>query len=90
MLFRSSRHAVGFSLDIKDLVSVVQPQTLKAAIRAPWGSDPVLAAAIQSLRSKGEVVVCMLPGHETEVDEFECDRQLIQVAGQWVVIAITT
>ncbi len=89
-VFGRSRHAVGFSLDIKDLVSVVQPQTLKAAIRAPWGSDPVLAAAIQSLRSKGEVVVCMLPGHETEVDEFECDRQLIQVAGQWVVIAITT
>lgn len=88
-VFGRSRHAVGFSLDIKDLVSVVQPQTLKAAIRAPWGSDPELATAIQSLRSHGEVVVCMLPGHETEVDEFECDRQLIQVAGQWVVTAIT-
>lgn len=88
-VFGRSRHAVGFSLDIKDLVSVVQPQTLKAAIRAPWGSDPDLASTIQSLRSQGEVVVCMLPGHESEVDEFECDRQLVQVAGQWVVQTIT-
>ena len=38
-----------------------------------------LSAAIASLRSRGEIVVCALPGHENEVDEFSCDRELIDV-----------
>jgi ATP phosphoribosyltransferase regulatory subunit len=29
-----------------------------------------------------------LPGHESGVDEFHCDRELISIAGQWVVKAI--
>jgi ATP phosphoribosyltransferase regulatory subunit len=29
-----------------------------------------------------------LPGHDSEIDEFQCDRQLTEVAGQWVVKAI--
>jgi ATP phosphoribosyltransferase regulatory subunit len=29
--------------------------------------------------------VCVLPGHESEVQEFQCDRELAHVAGQWVV-----
>jgi ATP phosphoribosyltransferase regulatory subunit len=40
------------------------------------------------LRASGQTVVCVLPGHESEVDEFQCDRELLQVAGQWVVKAI--
>ena len=84
-VFGRGRPAVGFSLDLKELVAVVQPDGLRAAILAPWGSDAGLAAAIATLRRAGEVVVCMLPGHENEVDEFECDRELIAVNGQWVV-----
>jgi ATP phosphoribosyltransferase regulatory subunit len=30
-------------------------------------------------------VVCELPGHEAESQEFECNRELVEVAGQWVV-----
>ena len=41
-----------------------------------------------ALRRQGETVVCMLPGHEDEIDEFDCDRELIEVAGQWVVRAV--
>ena len=44
--------------------------------------------AIAQLRSQGETVVCVLPGHESEVDEFDCDRALVPSAGQWVVQAI--
>jgi ATP phosphoribosyltransferase regulatory subunit len=40
------------------------------------------------LRSLGETVVCVLPGHESEVDEFDCDRELVEAAGQWVVQAL--
>ncbi|MFN5097108.1 MAG: ATP phosphoribosyltransferase regulatory subunit [Limnohabitans sp.] len=82
------RPAVGFSLDLKELVAAVQPLALRAAIRAPWGPSPELRAAIASLRSRGETVVCVLPGHESEIDEFHCDRELIEAAGQWVVQAL--
>jgi ATP phosphoribosyltransferase regulatory subunit len=61
---------------------------LRAAIRAPWRETADLRAAIAALRAQGETVVCALPGHDSEVNEFHCDRELIQVAGQWVVQAI--
>jgi ATP phosphoribosyltransferase regulatory subunit len=82
------RPAVGFSLDLKELVAAVSPKPLRAAIRAPWGDAPALRAAIASLRARGETVVCVLPGHEDEIDEFHCDRELIEAAGQWVIQAI--
>ena len=84
-VFGRNRPAAGFSLDIKELVRVAAPHPLKAAIRAPWGEAAGLRAAIASLRSRGETVVCVLPGHESEVDEFHCDRELAQAAGQWIV-----
>ncbi|MDD2923691.1 ATP phosphoribosyltransferase regulatory subunit [Rhodoferax sp.] len=87
-VFGRNRPAAGFSLDLKTLVGAVNPAPLQAAIRAPWRDEPALAAAIAALRSRGEVVVCVLPGHESEVDEFHCDRELLNVAGQWVVQAI--
>lgn len=86
-VFGRNRPAVGFSLDLRELVGVVAPRPLKAAIRAPWGEDGQLRAAIAALRQRGETVVCVLPGHENEVDEFRCDRELLQVAGRWVVKA---
>ena len=88
-VFGRNRPAAGFSLDIKQLVSVVPTRALKAAIRAPWGDAQEVSAAIATLRQQGETVVCILPGHESEVDEFHCDRELVQVAGQWVVQAIS-
>ena len=84
-VFGRNRPAAGFSLDIKQLVAVVPPRPLKAAIRAPWGESPDVQAAIAALREKGETVVCVLPGHESEVDEFRCDRELVNSAGQWTV-----
>lgn len=83
-----ARPAVGFSLDLKTLVAAAAPRELKAAIRAPWGEGAGLRAAIAALRSQGETVVCVLPGHENEIDEFHCDRELTQVAGEWVVQAV--
>ena len=87
-IFGRSRPAAGFSLDIKALVGVLAPRTLRAAIRAPWRDAIDLQGAISALRGRGETVVCVLPGHESEVDEFHCDRELIQVAGQWVVKSV--
>jgi ATP phosphoribosyltransferase regulatory subunit len=87
-VFGRNRPAVGFSLDIKELVSAVAPRPLKAAVRAPWGETTGLRAAISRLRQGGETVVCVLPGHESEVDEFDCDRELVEVTGQWVIKSI--
>ena len=87
-VFGRNRPAAGFSMDIKELVRVAAPHPLKAAIRAPWGEAVELRTAIASLRSRGETVVCVLPGHESEVDEFRCDRELVEAAGQWVIQAI--
>jgi ATP phosphoribosyltransferase regulatory subunit len=82
------RPAVGFSMDLKQLVGVAARRPLRAAVRAPWSDSAQLRAAIASLRSRGETVVCVLPGHEREIDEFQCDRELIEAAGHWIVQAI--
>ena len=87
-IFGRNRPAVGFSLDVKSLVGVALAHPLHSAIRAPWGDVSALTEAVAALRSQGHTVVCVLPGHESEVDEFQCDRELLQVAGQWVVQAV--
>eukprot|EP01030_Chromulinospumella_sphaerica_P017584 gene17584-17417_t len=75
-VFGRKRPAVGFSLDVKVLAQAAEVRPLRAAIRAPWGEAAALRAAIADLRRQGETVVCVLPGHESEVDEFHCDREL--------------
>ncbi len=92
-VFGRNRPAVGFSLDLKELVSVVAPRPLQAAIRAPWSTDPGLRQAIAELRGQGHTVVCALPGHEHQVDEFLCDRELVadpRQSGRWTVQNIET
>lgn len=84
-IFGRKRPAVGFSLDLKELVQVSPRRALKAAVRAPWGNQPGLRDAIAALRAAGETVVCALPGHDHEVDEFHCDRVLTQHGGGWSV-----
>lgn len=86
-IFGRKRPAVGFSLDLKELVSAVAPRPLVAAIRAPWGTDASLRQAIAELRQQGQTVVCALPGHDHEVDEFLCDRELVKdpASGAWTL-----
>lgn len=87
-VFGRRRPAVGFSLDLKTLVGLIPATQLRAAVRAPWGVAPDLRAAVRRLREQGETVVCVLPGHEHENDEFECDRELVNTSGQWVLRAL--
>lgn len=87
-VFGRNRPAVGFSLDLKELVAAVAPCALVGAIRAPWSMDPALRNSIADLRAQGHTVVCVLPGHEHEVDEFRCDRELVRDGahgGEWTV-----
>ena len=87
-VFGRNRPAVGFSLDLKELAALVPARRLAAAIRAPWSEDAQLLAVVRRLREQGETVVCILPGHEHEGEEFDCDRELVAVKDQWVVRAL--
>ncbi|RZS58647.1 ATP phosphoribosyltransferase regulatory subunit [Sphaerotilus mobilis] len=86
-VFGRKRAAVGFSLDLKAVVGGVGFDGRRAAIRAPWSEDPDLRAVVRRLRREGETVVSVLPGHEHEADEFDCDRELVAEQGQWWVRA---
>ena len=84
-VFGRNRPAVGFSLDLKDLAVLAPAKPLHAAIRAPWAEDGALRSKVRSLREQGATVVGVLPGHEHEGQEFACDRELVQVNGEWAV-----
>jgi ATP phosphoribosyltransferase regulatory subunit len=87
-VFGRRRPAVGFSLDLKivaELMATKEGVSVRSAVRAPWGEDAALRQAVRQLRQQGQTVVCVLPGHEHEVQEFDCDRELSLIDGQWVV-----
>jgi ATP phosphoribosyltransferase regulatory subunit len=84
-VFGRKRPAVGFSLDLKALSGSAPAWPLRPAICAPWGEEAELRAAIRRLREQGETVVCILPGHDHEGEEFACDRELVAEGGRWVV-----
>lgn len=87
-VFGRNRPAVGFSLDLKALAEAAGTAPAPTAIRAPWGEDPLLRAAVRRLREQGETVLAMLPGHEPEAEAFDCDRELVQVEGLWMLRAL--
>ncbi len=87
-VFGRTRPAVGFSMDLKEVAALAPPHDMPAAVRAPWGGDAALRTAVRRLREQGEVVVCMLPGHEHEGEEFACDRELVSAGGEWVLRAL--
>jgi ATP phosphoribosyltransferase regulatory subunit len=88
-VFGRNRPAVGFSLDLKSLSERARPVPARKAIRAPWGEDAVLRAAVRELREVGETVLAVLPGHEVEAQAFECDRELVADGGRWVLRTVS-
>jgi ATP phosphoribosyltransferase regulatory subunit len=87
-VFGRNRPAVGFSTDLKLLAACSTPAQRRTGIRAPWSEDTGLRQAVRRLRGQGETVVCILPGHESEAEEFDCDRELVAIDGHWVLRAL--
>jgi len=87
-VFGRNRPAVGFSTDLKVLGACVAPDLRRTAVRACWSEDPSLRQAIRRLRAQGDIVVCVLPGHEHEGEEFDCDRELVALDDHWVLRAL--
>jgi len=83
--FGRARAATGFSLDLRELTGLMPTAKRRSAIMAPWGMEEGLHEKISELRAQGEIVIQHLPGHENELDEFDCDRQIIFEQGNWIV-----
>jgi ATP phosphoribosyltransferase regulatory subunit len=87
-VFGRSRPAVGFSLDLKALAELGALPPKAKAVRAPWGEDAPLREAVRRLRASGQTVLCILPGHEHESQEFDFDRELALIDNRWVLRAL--
>lgn len=88
--FGRARPATGFSLDVRELARISPIEVRAAAIRAPWQvshAGESLKQKIAELRAQGEIVIQTLPGHEHDLDEFACDRILVQSDMGWCVMA---
>ncbi|WP_246795077.1 ATP phosphoribosyltransferase regulatory subunit [Burkholderia perseverans] len=80
-----ARPATGFSLDLREIARISPVEARGTAILAPWRRDDALRVAVAALRDAGEVVIQALPGHDHVLDEFACDRALVEQGGAWVV-----
>jgi ATP phosphoribosyltransferase regulatory subunit len=88
-VFGRARPATGFSMDLRELSGLVQPDIYPRGILAPYvKSDKLLQKRIDQLRNEGEIVVVELPGHEPDRDMFNCDRKLVFEGGAWVTAEI--
>ncbi len=83
--FGRARPATGFSLDLRELARLMPIAERKNAIIAPWNQEKSLRIKINELRGAGEIVIQSLPGHESEQDEFDCNRAVVFVDGQWIL-----
>ncbi len=81
-VFGRARPATGFATDLKALMALYPaPAPEQGAISAPLADAPGLLARITELRAAGEIVINSL---EVAPDP-RCDRQLVEVAGEWLV-----
>ncbi len=86
--FGRARPATGFSMDLRQLYRLLQPQAVRLAIRAPYLNDIALSEKIAGLRAMGEVVVVSLPGSTDFPGELQCDRDLLLQDGDWQVVPL--
>ncbi|WP_124951635.1 ATP phosphoribosyltransferase regulatory subunit [Sulfuriferula thiophila] len=84
--FGRSRPATGFSLDLREIATQFWRSTGPQAILAPFLRNAKLAEKINELRTRGEIVIIDLPGHDEHRDEYGYDRILTQdTQGEWTV-----
>jgi ATP phosphoribosyltransferase regulatory subunit len=87
--FGRARAATGFSMDLRQLHSLLTPQAQAKGILAPHRDDAVLDEVVARLRNDGYVVAIDLLGDAAHRDELNCDRELVLRDGKWVVEQIS-
>ena len=84
-VFGRARPATGFATDLKALLALVPDAAAPpGAISVPDRHDPSLMARVNELRAAGEIVINTLSAGPDP----RCDRQLVDVGGEWQVQAL--
>lgn len=87
--FGRARAATGFSMDLRQLYSLMPAQAGRQGICAPHlEDDAALQIKVVQLRDAGEIVVADLSGNKAHRAEWQCDRELVLRGGVWLVVAI--
>jgi ATP phosphoribosyltransferase regulatory subunit len=86
--FGRARAATGFSMDLRQLYSLLPTQSARPGICAPALDDAALRARVEQLRAAGEAVVTDLLGDKALRRELQCDRELVLRDGEWQVVAL--
>ena len=86
--FGRARPATGFSMDLRQLYSLLPRQSGKLGICAPALGDAALSVRVAQLRAAGEAVVTDLLGDKALRAELQCDRELVLRDGEWQVVTL--
>jgi ATP phosphoribosyltransferase regulatory subunit len=86
--FGRARPATGFSLDLRGVVTALDPATLSKGILAPSIDDVRLLEKIEDLRNEGHIVIHALPNDQTSLLELNCDKELKLQNGEWQVMPL--
>lgn len=86
--FGRARAATGFSMDLRQLHSLMPAPVSQLGICAPHLNDSALQLKVKQLRAAGEIVVVDLLTDQSHCDELQCDRELVLRDGNWVVVAV--
>jgi len=86
--FGRARPATGFSLDLRGVVTALDPATLSKGILAPSIDDVGLLEKIEVLRNEGHIVIQALPNDQTSLLELNCDKELKLQNGEWQVMSL--
>ena len=88
-VFGRARPATGFSTDLANLLWLgAWPEVAATGIYAPSMGDAALESEVVNLRRQGKRVIRALPGADVEPCTLGCDLQLVQTAGEWIVIPL--
>ncbi len=88
-VFGRARPAVGFSTDLKLLMSLGgETMSPPAGIFVEQAEDTTQFEKVRALRAAGERVICALPGQAGDARSMGCDRVLVRNGGEWQVRAL--
>lgn len=86
-VFGRSQPATGFSMDLKELVTISKASLPpRRGIYASWSANPAFESKVASLRQQGERVIYGFSGTADEPETLGCDRELVLQAGQWRIV----
>jgi ATP phosphoribosyltransferase regulatory subunit len=84
--FGRARPATGFAFDLKSLVTQgCKHRAQVGGIFVAAGSDPELHNQVALLRSQGNRVVQGFAGQTVDFEELNCDRELVEQGGEYLI-----